>query len=548
MRYLFLCLTLLLAIVESKATVWQIWPSQSIQSAANQATDGDTILIHDGIYFETVILYEKRLTIGSAMLLDGDTSHISRTIIEPDFSHPDSASCFVYAYQTFMGNRLVGVSLRGGLGTEAGPNGPAGGAIRVFRGRVSLEYLHISESQSGLGGGVSASGASRLDARVDFFECAIENCHSMFSGGGFHANDCSTRVERCRFRTNTSGGNAAGAIFMDCFAEILDCDFYGNMGADVGGIQYLGCWGAISNCRFDFNASATYGYAHLQVYNSDAPITSCIFVDNQSHTGSVDLLGNRFPIRFIGNVVAGNTAMDLGGTVRMANGVHGEIAYCIFQNNASIAGGTLSAVNACRPRVHHCVFAGNQSLEPEYGSVFLGMQSPLTFDSNIIAGNGGQTFSCPDPNLMVEVDARYNYWGDPSGPYHPTLNPEGRGDTLLQDSILFIPWLTEPPDTTMPSEVTERNHSEIASTWRLLGVYPNPFNSAVRIILAGFTRSDFRLTLHNLLGQEVAVIHAGALTGGELSFTAPPSLATGVYFLRAASRDLVETKKVLFMK
>ncbi|MBU1984602.1 T9SS type A sorting domain-containing protein, partial [bacterium] len=63
-----------------------------------------------------------------------------------------------------------------------------------------------------------------------------------------------------------------------------------------------------------------------------------------------------------------------------------------------------------------------------------------------------------------------------------------------------------------------------------------------------FTRSDFRLTLHNLLGQEVDVIHAGALTGGELSYTASPTLSTGVYFLRASSRDNVETRKVVFMK
>ncbi|MDD5088144.1 MAG: T9SS type A sorting domain-containing protein, partial [bacterium] len=216
------------------------------------------------------------------------------------------------------------------------------------------------------------------------------------------------------------------------------------------------------------------------------------------------------------------------------------------RNNSGPYSGALWCQNFCRVRVHHNVFEGNEALYADQPSVLksISLANPQ-IDSNIISGNRGQAIASYD---LITLDARYNYWGDPSGPYHPTLNPEGRGDTLVQDSILFIPWLTEPPDTTMPSEVTERTHSEIASTWRLVGVYPNPFNSAVRIILAGFTRSDFRLTLHNLLGQEVAVIHAGALTGGELSYTAPPSLATGVYFLRAASRDAVETKKVLFMK
>ncbi len=43
------------------------------------------------------------------------------------------------------------------------------------------------------------------------------------------------------------------------------------------------------------------------------------------------------------------------------------------------------------------------------------------------------------------VDARYNYWGDPSGPNHPTLNPSGAGDSV-SDYVLFDPWLTAPPE------------------------------------------------------------------------------------------------------
>jgi nitrous oxidase accessory protein NosD len=38
------------------------------------------------------------------------------------------------------------------------------------------------------------------------------------------------------------------------------------------------------------------------------------------------------------------------------------------------------------------------------------------------------------------VDARYNWWGDATGPYHPTLNPEGLGDAV-SDDVDFIPWL-----------------------------------------------------------------------------------------------------------
>ncbi|MFQ5999317.1 MAG: right-handed parallel beta-helix repeat-containing protein [Candidatus Bathyarchaeia archaeon] len=56
---------------------------------------------------------------------------------------------------------------------------------------------------------------------------------------------------------------------------------------------------------------------------------------------------------------------------------------------------------------------------------------------NKIAGNTGygvRTFDAP-PN----VDARYNWWGDPSGPYHPTTNPSGTGDNV-SDNVDYTPW------------------------------------------------------------------------------------------------------------
>lgn len=42
------------------------------------------------------------------------------------------------------------------------------------------------------------------------------------------------------------------------------------------------------------------------------------------------------------------------------------------------------------------------------------------------------------------IDAVNNWWGDSSGPYHPTENPEGTGNPV-SDNIDFIPWCTSAP-------------------------------------------------------------------------------------------------------
>jgi hypothetical protein len=41
---------------------------------------------------------------------------------------------------------------------------------------------------------------------------------------------------------------------------------------------------------------------------------------------------------------------------------------------------------------------------------------------------------------LNQVDAINNWWGDDSGPYHPTLNPQGKGNKV-SDNVLFDPWL-----------------------------------------------------------------------------------------------------------
>ncbi len=42
---------------------------------------------------------------------------------------------------------------------------------------------------------------------------------------------------------------------------------------------------------------------------------------------------------------------------------------------------------------------------------------------------------------LMPLDARNNYWGDASGPYHSTLNPTGLGNDV-SNNVLFDPWKT----------------------------------------------------------------------------------------------------------
>jgi len=60
---------------------------------------------------------------------------------------------------------------------------------------------------------------------------------------------------------------------------------------------------------------------------------------------------------------------------------------------------------------------------------------------NIITDN--TTYGLYNSNSTITIDARNNYWGDASGPYHPTTNPLGAGDRV-SDRVLYSPWLSVP--------------------------------------------------------------------------------------------------------
>lgn len=58
---------------------------------------------------------------------------------------------------------------------------------------------------------------------------------------------------------------------------------------------------------------------------------------------------------------------------------------------------------------------------------------------NTIMGNSNYGIDATK-NEGYSIDATDNYWGDDSGPFHVTKNPDGKGDTVTDD-VIFDPWI-----------------------------------------------------------------------------------------------------------
>ncbi|MDP8207947.1 MAG: T9SS type A sorting domain-containing protein [Candidatus Electryonea clarkiae] len=98
--------------------------------------------------------------------------------------------------------------------------------------------------------------------------------------------------------------------------------------------------------------------------------------------------------------------------------------------------------------------------------------------------------------------------------------------------------------------VNEWSFTGIPEKYEIVSVYPNPFNPSVTAVIALPHSSYLRVSIFNLLGQEIAVLVDGHLTAGHhtLTFDAH-NQSSGIYLIKAVvPGQMNEMRKVLLMK
>ena len=90
---------------------------------------------------------------------------------------------------------------------------------------------------------------------------------------------------------------------------------------------------------------------------------------------------------------------------------------------------------------------------------------------------------------------------------------------------------------------------ELATTIQLLGNYPNPFNPSTVIRYRKSEIGRIRLTVHDILGREIAVLTDGVMPAGTHSVTFDAGMrASGVYLVRLTSGSEVLTQTMMLVR
>ena len=212
-------------------------PSQcaSIQKAIDLANDSDQIIVEPGIYKENLMI-TKAICLYSKFMLNGDTSYISKTIIDGNLigsvitiKSMNGKECTVSGFTITHGYSKnlyydKGLTLGGGSGVYIESSCP------------KLEHLRIVDNKSPYdGGGAYIKGpASPVFNNIEFIGNVADR-----NGGAFYCYNASPSFDNCMFKHNTSG-NSGGACFFSISSPVMyNCCFTQNMaGSNGGAINY----------------------------------------------------------------------------------------------------------------------------------------------------------------------------------------------------------------------------------------------------------------------------------------------------------------------
>jgi len=166
----------------------------TIQEGIDAASNGDTVLVAEGTYYENVRFIGKAITLGSEYIMDGDPDHITNTIINGSQpANSDSAACVMFVNSEDTSSILNGFTITEGSGVyRTDWQVRSGGGIYATSASAKIvnNYIVYNEVVGDRAGGAGISffgeGSNNLaviDNNTVSHNTSISNGFSAYAGG-----------------------------------------------------------------------------------------------------------------------------------------------------------------------------------------------------------------------------------------------------------------------------------------------------------------------------------------------------------------------------
>lgn len=497
----FCCFLVLLTIEPSLAEIIDVpGDASTIQSAFDVSQDGDTILLDQLTYGETVRIPSGVRTLASEFIMSGNPADIAATILMPaDTIQADTACVLLMTNSCSL--QVIGLTFEYGRGVRRANDRREGGAIYAVNSSLQLRDCRFKDCFADFGVCTWTSNCQLEIRRTQFFHNGRNN-GIVASQGCVRTNGCDLVVDSCRFLNNTVTG-APAVIAVDGSALIENCviDSNVNSTASLGAITSDNSELTVRHSSFRDNVHGTTFSGACIGADGTALVEDCDFIRVEG-TSSLALFGDTAIVRncsFEGN----HTSVYSPACIALGNGFN-VISGCQFTSNSAPNWSAITTNSTTR--IDSCIFEQN-STSFDSGAVMSASQDSFVLTNCVFENNTPYAFSTDFWWYAGYIDARNCYWGAASGPYQEILNPGGDGDAILGTDVLFEPWLQESP-------LRVGQPHEVPTAFDLVCAYPNPFNSGVTLEFSLPRPMDVELSVYDVLGRRVADLIDGNNTAG----------------------------------
>jgi hypothetical protein len=197
----------------------------TIQEAIGSASNGDTIVVYPGTYYENIFFRGKNIVVTSRFYESGDLNFVQSTIINGSQPvHADTASCVLFINKEDSTAVLQGFTITGGQGTKwkdehsSGTYREGGGILAAFSSPIIRNNLIINNeaiNKSGVtdagGGGIRAG-----DGNPRILNNVIAYNKGQYGGSGVVLN-WTGAIMRNNILAHNSGGHddGGGALWVN---------------------------------------------------------------------------------------------------------------------------------------------------------------------------------------------------------------------------------------------------------------------------------------------------------------------------------------------
>lgn len=526
--------------------------SSTIQSGINGASDGDTVLVARGHYYERINFYGKAILVTSNFIFDNDTTTIDSTIIDADTSVlgvVDTGSVVVFVSGEDSSSVISGFTVQNGIGTPYQDTDRSGGGIYSHSSSPVIKHNVVTGNYGFVGGGISCHYSSSIIS----YNVITENSADK-TGGGISCHESTPIISYNTIIENSADKYGGGiCCWLNSWPIIMKNNVEHNSASDGGGISCL--W---FSSAFIVNNEVSHNYAKdggaIWCNTSSPTITNNTIIQNSAETGGGISCSYYSSPTVSSNTINRNLANYYGG------GIYCTHSSPLINNNIvsnSQSGHGIYCESETNPIVCHNDFWNNAwgtsydcpagTGDTSWGTNINGtpcdsfhniVRDPLFVDtlSDFHLQEGSPCIDAGDNSVAPDSDLDGN----------PRI-VDGNGDDSAVVDMGALEY--QPPDA-----VEDEDMPLLASDFVLSQNYPNPFNLETNIQYYIPEPIRVNLSIYNVLGQKIKVLVNDFQTKGKKSITwdgkdnKGKTVSSGIYFYKLETKDYVQSEKMLLLK